>query len=325
MRSRPASHDVGRKDVRKDVDRRPLIETARGTRRAAFGASEWALVAAAAGIWGASFLLIEVGLEHFGPGLIAFGRVAIGALTLAAMPRSRRPIDRADLPRVALLGLFWMAAPLLLFPIGQQWIDSSLAGMINGAVPIFAAVTAAILLRTRPANRQLAGIAVGFVGVVGVLWPATHDADATALGASLIVLAVICYGIALNIAVPLQQRYGALPVLLRAQMVALVLLAPAALVSPARLRMGLEQRAGDRRAGILRDGVGIRGDDHPRRPGRGRSRVHRDLLHPGGGGRARRGVPRRRRRRDLARRPGARARRRVPHEPQGGTDLTRRS
>src|SRR5207342_3297728 len=165
------------------------------------------------------------------PGLIAFGRVAIGALTLAAMRGSRRPVDRADLPRVALLGLFWMAAPLLLFPIGQQWIDSSLAGMINGAVPIFAAVTAAILLRRLPPGRQLGGIALGFLGVVGVLWPATRNADATALGASLVLLAVLCYGIAVNLAVPLQQRYGALPVLLRAQLVALVLLAPAALVS----------------------------------------------------------------------------------------------
>jgi len=207
---------------------RRLIETAHGTRRDAFGAHEWALLAAVAAMWGSSFVFIEIGLEHFGPGLIAFARVAIGALTLSLMPRSRRPVDRSDLPRVALLGIVWMAAPLLLFPIGQQWIDSSLAGMINGAVPIFAAVTAAILLRRLPARRQLSGIAIGFAGVVAVLWPATRDADATALGAGLVVLAVLCYGIAVNVAVPLQQRYGALPVLLRAQVAALVLLLPAA-------------------------------------------------------------------------------------------------
>jgi drug/metabolite transporter (DMT)-like permease len=124
-----------------------------------------------------------------------------------------------------------MAAPLLLIAIGQQWIDSSLAGMVNGALPIFATVTAALLLRRLPAGRQLAGIAIGFVGVIAVLWPAAGDADATALGASLVLLAVLCYGVAVNLAVPLQQRYGALPVLLRAQMFALVLLVPAALVS----------------------------------------------------------------------------------------------
>jgi drug/metabolite transporter (DMT)-like permease len=211
--------------------RRPLIETAHGTRREAFGPQEWGLLAAIAAMWGSSFLFIEIGLEHFGPGVVAFGRVAVGALTLSLVRGSHRPVERGDLPRVALLGAVWMAAPLLLFPIGQQWIDSSLAGMLNGAVPIFAAVTAAILLHRLPASRQLIGIAVGFLGVVGVLWPATRDADATALGASLVLLAVLCYGIAVNVAVPLQQRYGALPVLLRAQVVALVLLAPAALVS----------------------------------------------------------------------------------------------
>ena len=211
--------------------RRQLIETAQGTRREAFGPQEWGLLAAIAAMWGSSFLFIEIGLEHFGPGVVAFGRVAVGALTLSLVRGSHRPVERSDLPRVAVLGVVWMAAPLLLFPIGQQWIDSSLAGMLNGAVPIFAAVTAAILLRRLPASRQLIGIAVGFLGVVGVLWPATGDADATALGASLVLLAVLCYGVAVNIAVPLQQRYGALPVLLRAQLVALVLLAPAALVS----------------------------------------------------------------------------------------------
>jgi drug/metabolite transporter (DMT)-like permease len=211
--------------------RRPLIETAQGTRREAFGPQEWGLLVAIAAMWGSSFLFIEIGLEHFGPGVVAFGRVAVGALTLSLLRGSHRPVERSDLPRVVLLGAVWMTAPLLLFPIGQQWIDSSLAGMLNGAVPIFAAVTAAILLRRLPASRQLIGIAVGFLGVVGVLWPATRDADATALGASLVLLAVLCYGVAVNVAVPLQQRYGALPVLLRAQLVALVLLAPAALIS----------------------------------------------------------------------------------------------
>jgi drug/metabolite transporter (DMT)-like permease len=40
------------------------------------------------------------------------------------------------------------------------------------------------------------------------------------------VLAILCYGLAVNLAVPLQQRHGALPVLLRAQLAALVLLLP---------------------------------------------------------------------------------------------------
>ncbi len=213
--------------------KRPLIETAQGTRREAFGPQEWGLLAAIAAMWGSSFLFIEIGLEHFGPGVVAFGRVAVGALTLSLVCRvPTGPSNAATCPGWRCSGSVWMAAPLLLFPIGQQWIDSSLAGHAQRRA--FRSSR-----RSRPRSccagcRRagiLTGIAVGFLGVVGVLWPATRDADATALGASLVLLAVLCYGVAVNIAVPLQQRYGALPVLLRAQLVALVLLAPAALVS----------------------------------------------------------------------------------------------
>ena len=192
------------------MSRRPLIETAQGTRREAFGPQEWALLAAIAAMWGSSFLFIEIGLEHFGPGVIAFGRVAVGALTLSLLRGSHRPVDRSDLPRVALLGVVWMAAPLLLFPIGQQWIDSSLAGMLNGAVPIFAAVTAAILLRRLPASRLVVGIAVGFVGVAFVSLPSLDDGGSEALGVILVIVATACYGFSVNIAAPLQQRYGSL-------------------------------------------------------------------------------------------------------------------
>jgi drug/metabolite transporter (DMT)-like permease len=213
------------------VSGRGLINTAHGTSREAFGLQEWALLLVVAAIWGSSFVLVEVALDHFEPGLVAFGRVAIGTLAVSAFPRSRRRVERSDVPRIAVLGLLWMGAPLLLFAIGQQHIDSSLAGMLNGAVPVFATVIAALLLRRSPGPRQIVGVAVGFVGVVAILWPATRGADATAFGASLVVLAVLCYAVALNIAVPLQQRYGALPVLLRAQIVALVTLSPAALIA----------------------------------------------------------------------------------------------
>jgi drug/metabolite transporter (DMT)-like permease len=45
----------------------------------------------------------------------------------------------------------------------------------------------------------------------------------------LVLLAVILYGLSANLAVPLQQRYGALPVLLRAQTVALIVVLPVGL------------------------------------------------------------------------------------------------
>jgi len=203
-----------------------LIQTAPGGLTAAFGPGEWALVAAVAAIWGSSFMLIEIGLQSFRPGLIAMLRLSLGAAALAFIPRARRPVEREDLPRVVVLGLTWMGIPLILFPLAQQWVDSAVAGMINGAVPLAAAAWSTVLLRRWPGRAQRFGILIGFAGVVAISWPEVRVGSGSALGVGLVVLAVILYGLATNVAVPLQQKYGSLPVLLRAQLASLLVVVP---------------------------------------------------------------------------------------------------
>jgi drug/metabolite transporter (DMT)-like permease len=205
---------------------RRLLEAGRGSRTEAFGAQEWLLLSGIAVIWGSSFLFIDIGLEALRPGVIALARLGLGVAALALFPAARRPVDRQDLPQVVFLGLIWAGLPLILFPLAQQWIDSSVAGMLNGAVPLFGAAWAVVLLRRPLGRAQTLGLLVGFAGVVAISWPEVQGSRATTLGAGLVVLAVVCYGLAVNLAVPLQQRYGALPVLLRAQLAALLLLVP---------------------------------------------------------------------------------------------------
>jgi drug/metabolite transporter (DMT)-like permease len=204
-----------------------IITTARGTRAEAFGPTEWGLLAAIAAIWGSSFLWIAIGLESFRPGLITVLRIGLGAAALVLFPKARTPVAREDWPRIVLLALLWVAIPLLLFPVAQDLgISSSVAGMLNGAMPLFAALFAALLLRQAPAARQALGLVVGFGGVVLVSLPALQGASATAIGAGLLILATALYGLSANVAVPLQQKYGALPVIFRAQVVALVAVLP---------------------------------------------------------------------------------------------------
>ncbi|MGH9457686.1 MAG: DMT family transporter [Thermoanaerobaculia bacterium] len=207
-------------------ERRRFFESGTGSLAASFGAAEWGLLAGIATIWGSSFLLIEIALRSFGPGVVAMGRVLLGALALGLFEKARRPVAREDLPRIAVLGVVWMGLPLLLFPLAQRWISSSVAGMINGAVPLMAAGWSVVLLRRLPRRPQLLGIVVGFLGIASISWPELQGSRATALGAGLVVLAVMFYGLAVNIAVPLQQRYGSLPVLLRAQVAALFVVVP---------------------------------------------------------------------------------------------------
>ena len=205
---------------------RRLFHTHAGTHSHAFGPREWALLASVALIWGASFFFIDMALGAFEPGVIAMGRVGLGALTLAVVPGARRPIERADWSRVALIGVVWMGIPLMLFPIAQQWIDSSVAGMLNAAVPLAAATWASLLLRRLPGRNQAIGLVLGFAGILAISLPELRGAEASPLGIALVLVAVVLYGLSQNLAVPLQQKYGALPVLLRALLVALVVLAP---------------------------------------------------------------------------------------------------
>ena len=215
------------------VPPRRLLMTGAGTNLEAFGRIEWLLLAGCAVIWGSSFLLMELGLRSFAPALVTFCRVALGAATLAAVPGARRGrIEREDMPQVALLGVAWMGIPLLLFPIAQQWIASSVAGMINGAMPLTVAVWSAALLHRLPGRTQAVGLLIGFAGVVAISLPqlptgvVASGTSRTALGTALVLVAMVLYGLSANLAVPLQQKYGALSVLLRAQLAALVVITP---------------------------------------------------------------------------------------------------
>lgn len=192
----------------------------------AFAARDWAMLVGAALMWGSSFLFIKVALEDYPPATIAWLRVLLGVAVLSLLPAARRPLRQpGDLRGVGALGVLWMAAPFVLFTTAQQHIPSALAGMINGAAPLFATAVAILWLHQRPGGRTLLGLAVGFVGVVAIGLP-NVDSGATLTGVLLVLLATFCYGIAYNIAAPLQRRNGSLPVVLRALLVALVLLTP---------------------------------------------------------------------------------------------------
>lgn len=176
--------------------------------------------------WGASFVLIDAGLDAFRPGVVTMLRVGLGALTLALLPRARTPVEREDWPRIAVIAVTWTAIPFTLFPLAQQWINSAVAGMLNGAMPIVAAVVASLLLRSLPGRAQTIGLLVGFAGIVLVSLPTMGEGQSALLGVVLVLVAVVFYAISVNIVTPLQQRYGSIPVIARMLWVAAVLTLP---------------------------------------------------------------------------------------------------
>jgi drug/metabolite transporter (DMT)-like permease len=188
--------------------------------------TDWLLITLPGIIWGASFLFIAEGLRSVGPKGVTFARILVGFLTLTLVPAARRPVAKADRGGTALLGLIWMAFPLSMFPFAEERVSSALTGMLNAAVPLFAVIVAAVLARRLPSRGVAGGLAVGMTGAVLMAWPSMHEGRGSVVGVLLILAALISYGFAINLARPLQQRNGALPVVWRAQAVALVLTAP---------------------------------------------------------------------------------------------------
>ena len=207
-----------------------LPVTAEGSHVGSFTSGDWLLLALLIGIAGPAFLFIDISLDHFTPGLIASLRLALGAATLAIVPAAWTPIERRDWSRLLLFAVLWFALPYALFPLAQERIDSSLTGMLTGAVPIPQALIAAFLLRRRLGRPQVVGILVGFGGILALTVPASLDASATALGVGLVMLATLSWALSGNLIVPLQHRYGAPRLMFWTLLVSAVLLLPYGIV-----------------------------------------------------------------------------------------------
>jgi drug/metabolite transporter (DMT)-like permease len=116
-----------------------------------------------------------------------------------------------------------------MFPFAEQHVSSALAGMLNGATPLFAALVASLLARRAPQPKVALGLAVGFAGAVLIALPGLSNLtnmSGQTRGVLMILAALVSYAFAYSLARPLQQRNGALPVIWRALGVALVLTAP---------------------------------------------------------------------------------------------------
>ncbi len=197
-----------------------------GSHTGAYGVTEWGLTVTIGLIWGSAFLWIALGVDHLSPGVVAFGRVALGAIALSLFPSARRLIARDDWWRVFTVAVIGNAGPALLFAIAETDLDSAVAGMITSGTPILSLVIASAMLRSLPPRTQAIGIGLGFAGIVLMTLPSLRGADAAPLGVALVFAATVGYGLSGNLLVPLQQRYGGPAVTLWALAVSAVVLAP---------------------------------------------------------------------------------------------------
>ncbi len=123
-------------------------------------------------IWGASFMLIKIADRELAPATLILGRLGSAALVLAAVaavrlgPRRTLAELRAAWRWLVVVALVNTALPFWLLSWGETRIDSGLASIIQGSVPIFNALLAFGFFReARVGGLRLLGLVIGFVGV----------------------------------------------------------------------------------------------------------------------------------------------------------------
>lgn len=150
--------------------------------------------------WGASFLFIKIGLEGMSPAQVVLGRLATGAVALlimVAVTRQRLPRAAAVWAHLAVVAVLLCVAPFLLFAWAELRVSSGLASIYNATTPLMTMLVALVALPGERPNRvKLAGLIVGFTGVVIVLGPWRGFAGGTVTAQAACLLATFCYGLA---------------------------------------------------------------------------------------------------------------------------------
>ena len=157
------------------------------------------MLAALAAIWGSSFMFIAIALRDLAPSTLILLRMGSGAIALAVYIKATGRDFGALRPYawpLALLGFVNTAVPFFLIAWGQQYIDSGLAAIFNASAPLFTALFAIGYDQSqRVTGMRLAGVALGFSGVVLLVGFEVSGGERAVAGGLAVVGAGACYAI----------------------------------------------------------------------------------------------------------------------------------
>ncbi len=121
-----------------------------------------------AALWGGSFLFMRIAAPQLGPVWLIELRVLIAGLVLLPLVLRREQLALLREHRWPLLqvGFLNAALPFTLLAFATLELTAGLTSILNATVPIFAALFAFLAFAERLRGLQIAGILLGFVGVV---------------------------------------------------------------------------------------------------------------------------------------------------------------
>lgn len=151
-----------------------------------------------AAIWGSSFLFITLSVNDFGPFALMAIRTGIGLLVLLPLLFWRHALP--DLLRhwkpIFTVGIINAALPFTLLAYAAFVIPAGVLSILNAATPLWGAVFAALWLRDILPKWRIAGLVIGFCGMILLVWDELEvdQLIGTGLGLAAAIAAPMSYG-----------------------------------------------------------------------------------------------------------------------------------
>ena len=156
----------------------------------------WLILGVLALTWGSSFILIKQGLVSFTPYQVGALRLSIagGVLAIWGIP-SLFKIPKNKLKYVALAGFCGNFIQMFLFPMAQEHVSSSMAGILDSLVPLFILLFGSLFFNLKGTKNQTIGAIIGFLGAVLLIGGDGLSGENSLMHCLLIVLATALYGL----------------------------------------------------------------------------------------------------------------------------------
>lgn len=158
-------------------------------------ANKWFLLLILSLTWGSSFILIKQSIKVYDPMQVGALRLTIAGLVLVFFGvQNFKYIPKKLMPWVIIGGCCGNFIPMFLFPIAQQEVSSSMAGILDSLVPIFILIFGFLFFGIKSRWTQILGAFIGFIGAAFLMSDDGTGQSSDLFHSLLIVLATILYG-----------------------------------------------------------------------------------------------------------------------------------
>lgn len=122
-------------------------------------------------VWGSTYLAVSFVLPAVPPFVLSAARFAVAApiMALGALARESERPTVPQLASAALVGVLLFLGGNGGTVFAQTHLSSGLTAVLVGLVPLWLVILGAFVERDRPHPRRLAGVALGLVGVAGLV------------------------------------------------------------------------------------------------------------------------------------------------------------